>query len=734
MSVAQHRTRDDWAADAIQPSTLARQSYPALGQPDAQASLAALTADDEALLKELECSDSTFINLLVDEVWDDAGWLRDSAPTDQEPEGDRAVTELVSRLSDPSELSAQKIVNDWALALIDSGVPQGSRRCGGRSGTPYSSLDYYLLYILLDFDDATHGDHRCLGTTCDRHPPDPSGVCDSSLHRTLRRMGCNSLGSVAGCDAWTRFLEGGLSPRRIVGRSRLWSMVDEVAKSYRLVPYDRENVLRILLGDLGNQVFFAGIDNSLFPDEQPDDCQSRPQLLKDIGASVIGYFYEWSLITGLLHGRHLPHRLNGGLSAADPLECGIWAGAITHAPLSNGLCESFRPAPRPSVMMGESRMPKLTFYPVGNADTFVIDLTGGEKIIFDYADRRNPDDENDRRCDLPAELRKDLDAAERKHYDVAVFTHLDEDHYDGMTEFFYMEHDKAYQGKVGGKDRVKMSEMWVPAAVLTEKLKEDESKVIQKEARHRLRNKKGILVFSRPDSLKSWLKQEGIDFEAVRHLIIDAGRTVPTFSQDAHGVEFWVHSPHATRQNKDEVVIRNDHALALLAAFKVGDVETKVQLFADVKLDIIADIVNVTQIHKNDHRLEWDVFKLPHHCSYLSLGPDKGENKTQPIEEVAWLFKDQGRAGSIVVSASDPIPKKGSKEDESNQPPHRQAANYYREIVQAKDGEFVVTMEHPKVSGPKPLVIEIDQFKATVKKEQVVGAAALTSVNAPRAG
>ena len=115
-------------------------------------------------------------------------------------------------------------------------------------------------------------------------------------------------------------------------------------------------------------------------------------------------------------------------------------------------------------------MSKLTFYPVGNADTFVIDLDGGEKLIFDYADRRNEADKDDKCCDLSAELRADL--GKRTDYDVAIFTHLDQDHYDGSTDFFYLEHDEAYQGKVDGKDRVKMGVMWVPAAVLTEKLKE----------------------------------------------------------------------------------------------------------------------------------------------------------------------------------------------------------------------------------------------------------------------
>ena len=313
-------------------------------------------------------------------------------------------------------------------------------------------------------------------------------------------------------------------------------------------------------------------------------------------------------------------------------------------------------------------MPKITFYPVGNADTFVIDLAGGEKLIFDYANRRDPNDKNDKRCDLPKEMRADL--GNRTYYDVGVFTHLDQDHYDLMTEFFFLEHDPAYQKKVDGKERIKMNVMWVPAAVLTEKLEEEESKIIQKEAWHRLKNKKGILIFSRPDSLKEAIEKRGIKFDDVKHLIIDAGKTIPSFTQAKHGVEFWVHSPHATRQNEDEVVIRNDHALVLLAAFKVGSKETKVPLFADVKCDIISDIVGVTRYHSNDTRMEWDVFKIAHHCSYKSVGTEKGEDQTEPTDEVDWLFRDQGHAGGIIISTSDPIPVDGSEDDEDKQPPH----------------------------------------------------------------
>ena len=288
-----------------------------------------------------------------------------------------------------------------------------------------------------------------------------------------------------------------------------------------------------------------------------------------------------------------------------------------------------------------------------------------------------------------------------------MFTHLDTDHYDGMTDFFYLEHDQKFQGKTSdGKKRIKMTTMWVPAAVLTEDLedKEEESQDIQNEAWHRLKNKSGILVFSRPDSLKDAIEERGIKFDDVKHLIVDAGRTVPGYTQPVHGVEFWVHSPHASRQNDDELVDRNDHAIVLLAAFKVGGVETKVQLFADVTHEVIADIVNVTKKHKNEARLEWHVFKVAHHSSYLSLGPDKGKTKTKPVDEVVWLFEEQGHTKGIIVSTSDPIPS-----GDTVQPPHRQAAKYYQDVAAGLEGQFKVTMEHPEESDPKPLVIDIGE-------------------------
>lgn len=373
-------------------------------------------------------------------------------------------------------------------------------------------------------------------------------------------------------------------------------------------------------------------------------------------------------------------------------------------------------------------MPRLTFYPLNNADCCLINLDNGQKLLFDYANCRCEDDQDDKRCDLPTQLKNDL--GKRDYYDRVAFTHLDDDHIHRSSEFFWFEHDKKYQGT----GRIKINEMWVPAAVITEDGCDDEAKIVQAEARYRLKQKKGIRVFSRPDRLKAWLEKNGMTLDQVQHLITDAGQVIPDFAKENEGVEFFVHSPFAKRMNENEVEDRNEDSLVVQATFLADGQQTKFILAADTTHECWSDIVNITKSHGNEVRLEWDLFKLPHHSSYLSLGPERGVDETKPNDEVKWLFEEQGQSGAIIVSTSKPIPEKGTEDDKCDLPPHRQAANYYRKRRDALDGEFIVTMEHPKVSDPQPFTIRIDGNKATLEKAYASGAAAVISRDAPRAG
>lgn len=370
----------------------------------------------------------------------------------------------------------------------------------------------------------------------------------------------------------------------------------------------------------------------------------------------------------------------------------------------------------------------ITFFPLGNADCARITLQNGRRILIDYANTRPSDAQDDPRCDLPTLLRDDLEDAGRDGFDVVAFTHLDRDHYGGFSEFFYLEHATKYQST----GRPKIATLWVPAAVLTESRPDaDEACVLQAEARHRFRERTGIRVFSWPDRLEDWCKRNKIDYEQRKHLVVDAGKLVPGFTLEKDELEFFVHSPHARRLNKREVEDRNDDCLVLQATFSVKGELTRALLLSDAPYELLRDVVQITRDLKDrPHRLHWDILKVPHHCSYLSVGPEKGKDQTEPDADVDWLYqKAQASSVPYIVSTSKPIPTNGSKEDKDDQPPHRQAANYYRSVVPAD--HFLVTMEHRSQAEPEPIVFDIDRFGPTLRKQR---ADAPPSVTAPRAG
>jgi hypothetical protein len=174
---------------------------------------------------------------------------------------------------------------------------------------------------------------------------------------------------------------------------------------------------------------------------------------------------------------------------------------------------------------------------------------------------------------------------------------------------------------------------------------------------------------------------------------------------------------------------RNECALVFQATFLVGGQLTRLIMSADAPYDVLSDLVDVTRYHKNDDRLLWDIFKLPHHCSYKSLNSEKGTTETTPVPNIKWLFEEQGQQRGVIISTSDPIPT-----EDTTQPPHFQAANYYRRIEREYDYEFKVTMEHPTVNHPEPLVIIIDEGGARVEKRSRTSSVLITSRQAPRAG
>lgn len=368
-------------------------------------------------------------------------------------------------------------------------------------------------------------------------------------------------------------------------------------------------------------------------------------------------------------------------------------------------------------------MTSLTFYPLNNADTTLIQLKNGKLILVDYAHCKQGEEDCEAVIDLKATLTETLKNLGKSEIDTVLFTHADKDHIRNASEFFWFDHASKYQDK----DRIKIKELWVPAGLVLEEGPTEEARIIRQEARHRLKEGKGIRVFSWPEALHTWMDENELSFESLKHLISDAGTLVPGYDLTTDGIELFVHSPFAHRDG-DQLQSRNDGSVVLHATFEVNGHKTRAFLGADCEHEVLGEIVRITEYKKRFDRLEWDIMKLPHHCSYGTLSAEKGKEETVPDKDVDDLYQ-QGTRGCIIVSPSKPIPS-----TDEDQPPHRQAANYYKRIAREKDGEFVVTMEHPSIKAPKELKIVVDNYGAKIEKKVVTSTPAVAVAAAPRAG
>jgi len=380
---------------------------------------------------------------------------------------------------------------------------------------------------------------------------------------------------------------------------------------------------------------------------------------------------------------------------------------------------------------------KIVFYPVGNADTCQISLAGGRRVLFDFCHRRCAEDDDDPRIDLKKRLKEELDAAKRDYFDMVAFTHADTDHICGSTDFFELRYATKYQGD----GRIKINELWVPAAMLIEEVSReqlsDEFAIWRREARHRLLEGKGIKVFSKPkrlmdEWLRQALKERGESEDARDHLFVDAGTLVEGFKLDIDGIEFFCHSPFIKHCDGAEDVLRNDAALIFNVRLRADGVDYDFLQVGDSTWEVLEDIVKITRVHKNDDRLRWNLYNIPHHCSYLALSDEKGDKETVPKPLVKELLL-QGQRDAYLVSSSCPIPDSRDMYAET-QPPHIQARNAY-DTYRAKIGgrKFVVTMEEPNASKPQPLTFEVAAGGVSWIKA-ISGAPAILDSRPPRAG
>lgn len=357
---------------------------------------------------------------------------------------------------------------------------------------------------------------------------------------------------------------------------------------------------------------------------------------------------------------------------------------------------------------------KITFYPLGNAESVLLELGNGKNVLFDFADTHTGDSA-DKRIDLAKELRG------IKTFDVVSFSHAHDDHVKGAKDFFEFDHAIKYQGE----GRAKIRELWVSSAfILDSELDSEDARVIRQEARYRLKNGYGIKIFSAPDKLDKWLEENGLSTDDSDHPIVHAGTLLDNKSHSlGDEVEFFVHAPFS--EDAEDVEDKNEPSIVLQVRLHNSYCLTNIFMTGDTPHDILEKIVNQSETNGNEEYLRWDIYDVPHHCSYTGLSDEKGDYWTTPTEEVKKLLTSYSENDAVMIASCKPI----ADNADDNQPPHLEAQRAYQHFSGGK--KFYATMEYPTKSNPKPLRYSIDS--RGIQLSPIISSTLIQSP-APRAG
>ncbi len=344
---------------------------------------------------------------------------------------------------------------------------------------------------------------------------------------------------------------------------------------------------------------------------------------------------------------------------------------------------------------------RLTFYPIGNAETCLLELKNGDKILFDYAATYTGSND-DQRYDIKATL------SQYKNFKIVMFTHAHDDHLKGAGDFFYLEHDKKYQSD----DRARIDELWVSAAFILDSNLENQSdaKIIRAEAQYRLKRGSGIKVFAEPTELSKWLDDNNISSELVDPLIIHAGTLIPPDKFDGE-MQIYVHAPFSV--DSESIADRNAPSIMLQLRLFNQPCETNILITGDTPQTMLDKIVEISKENSNEEYLEWDIYDIPHHCSHTGLNTDNQNDafRITPSDNVLWLLNQSSDAGmTYMVASCEPV-------TEETSPPHISAKRSYERNTK-ENVNLLITMEHTSknLSQPTPIVFEFGQFGMYLKE------------------
>lgn len=361
----------------------------------------------------------------------------------------------------------------------------------------------------------------------------------------------------------------------------------------------------------------------------------------------------------------------------------------------------------------------ITFFPEGNAECVLLELKNGKRMLMDYANMHSSDP---RYNDLTTSL-KNIDS-----FDVVMFTHPHDDHVKGASDFFRFDHAVKYQTG----NRTKIKELWISAAFLLDVNPCEDARVIRQEARYRLKEcgGEGIKIFAAPGSLVSWLEDNDLSTNEDDYPIIHAGTLLDNSMHNlGDEISIFVHAPFS--EDAEDADSRNDPSIVISIALDNAGQTTNMFITGDTPHNVLEKIVERSEFYENTDYLKWDLYDIPHHCSYTGLSGEKGEDITEPSEILKRLLGKYGQENAFLVASCRAFADVGEND---TQPPHIQAQKAYKKYSKNSDGSskiMFITSEYKGKTNPKPLRFKID---CTGIREDTGIASTFIRTPAPRAG
>ena len=345
--------------------------------------------------------------------------------------------------------------------------------------------------------------------------------------------------------------------------------------------------------------------------------------------------------------------------------------------------------------------PSITYFPVGNGDTSLIQLSNEGKILIDCnitTDSRDETEEStyDVHEHLLSTLKKDDNDV--PFIDAFILTHPDEDHCRGFSETFYTGDPAKYSEADKKVGLIRIGELWFTPRIFSPHEKDmcDTAKAIRKEAKRRIQLYKEKKT-ERKDSgnrLRVIGYSDNTDLKGLDEIITTPGNSIDVVNGNSlKDFSFFVHAPFK-KDTDSKWSERNDTSVILQARFDVdGEKNAALAFFGgDSGYGIWDEIVQ----RSNEDSLKWDIFMAPHHCSWSFFNETPQGENDKPCKSAINLLNKK-RVGAKIVASCDPI------KDDDNNPPHFAAKEEYIKIVGSEN--FFVTSDYPPGSkNPLPII------------------------------